>query len=498
MEPRKPFLQLAVFALIAGLLWPSPSHAYRMMYKTASNKASSVPCNNQNGFEHWPSSQGTIYWYYNPAGQGAGKESEIRAALKTWTDATESDHVLQLAGTMNDPFSINDNKNTISWGDTSSSSLCNTTPCHAITVVRLSSQHVLSDVDIVLNQLLDWRTDGQSDACANTGAGTKVDTQGIITHELGHSLGLGHPAPNETSYPYATMGLPSCSKEARDLHSDDRAGLQCSTRRYPFNPSYEGSFDGYAGFSCTQISGWAWNANKSNDPVYVNILDGSTVHAVVLADQYRADLVTAGKGNGRHGFVAPLPDWFKDGTWHTLRTQFSGTGGELTGSPKQIICGVNLFPTSMDPDDPALSTGGVPYEVGTQFESSVAGYITHIGYYFQGGEGAAGAHTVRLWSDTGAPLASASIDPPAIFGQIGWSYALLPNKVPIQSGVRYRASVNTIAYQSKSSCGTPTSLQNPYVSEPLKAWRGFWRQGSGVFPNTSSCSNFFVSVKFEM
>ena len=139
------------------------------------------------------------------------------------------------------------------------------------------------------------------------------------------------------------MGGSSCSLAGRSLNSDDLAGLQCATNRYPVNPSYEGFLDGYAGFNCSQISGWAWNADWPNESVYVNILDGSTLQAVVHANFYRADLFSAGKGNGIHGFVTGVPQAFKNGQWHTVRARFSGTGGELTLSPR------NETPTQAPP-----------------------------------------------------------------------------------------------------------------------------------------------------
>jgi len=501
MNSRKPLLRLAVFALVAGVLWSSPSRAYKMLRLSSTNTATYVACNYTQGFAHWPWNQGTISWYHNTAGAGAGKASIIQAAIDNWTGAPESDHVLSYAGTTSAGYNLNDNQNTMVWASTAGGDLCGTKACHAITTVRYTtSQQVIQEVDIVYNQQMDWRTDGTFDSTCSDGVtnpdGTPrlnvaLDTLAIVTHELGHSLGLGHSTDST-----ATMGDASCKVEGRSLNMDDRAGLNCTRHRYPLNPSYEGVFDGSPVFNCSQVSGWAWNSNHGGDPVYVNILDGSTLKGVVAASQFRGDLLN--KGNGFHGFTFTLPSGFRDGQWHSVSARFSGgTEAELTSSPKPLICGVELFPGSMDPDDPPLSTGGLPYEVATQFESTHAGYVTHIGYYFSPQEGAAGSHTVHLWSDTGQHLASAPINPPVILGQIGWSYASI-GKIAIQPGVRYRASVNTIAYQSKSSCGTPTSLQNPYVSGPLKAWQGFWKQGSGVFPTTSSCSNFFVSVRFEM
>jgi hypothetical protein len=490
MNPGKPLLRLAALILLAAILGATPSHAYRML----SNYSTWVACNNLNGFQHWPSTQGTISWYLNPAGAGAGagKATAIQAALSTWTTASESDYVLSYAGTTSNGYSSNDNQNTMIWGG--ADALCGSTACHAITILRYSAQQVIAEADIVFNELLDWRTDGTYDpTCGNMlnsdgshRVGVAVDTQGIATHELGHTLGLGHPAPSDPSYNDATMGLAACTTAGRTLHSDDRAALQCATNRYPLSPAYDGVFDGYAGFNCTQVSGWAWNADWPNDPVYVEIRDGSTLKSVVAADQYRADLFAAGKGDGEHGFLYTVPTAFKNGQWHAIHAQLSGTGGELTSSPRNLICNVPLFPDSLHATQ-NLSTGGLPYEVATQFSSSVSGKILQLGYRFPPGE--SGSRTIRLWSDTGTQLASATISPVSA----DFDYVSI-TPVAIQAGVLYRVSVTTFNEQSKTPCGLSPALTNG----SLTAHKGFWKQGVGVFPDTGSCSNFFVSVVFSM
>jgi asparagine synthase (glutamine-hydrolysing) len=99
---------------------------------------------------------------------------------------------------------------------------------------------------------------------------------------------------------------------------------------------YEGTHDGA---DCNMISGWAWDMNRPDTPIYVDIYDGSTLLATLKADEFRQDLVYAGKGNGRHAFNFVVPLWLKDGKPHSILVRVSGTDFDLSSTPRQIVCG---------------------------------------------------------------------------------------------------------------------------------------------------------------
>ncbi|MDR6880410.1 hypothetical protein J2X61_002157, partial [Bacillus sp. 3255] len=85
------------------------------------------------------------------------------------------------------------------------------------------------------------------------------------------------------------------------------------------------------------IAGWAWQPSRPNDAIDVHIYINGQIKAVVKANQYRSDLVTAGKGNGYHGFSYQI-DWsgYAPGTYQVVAYAVDGSGNNpsLGGSPK--------------------------------------------------------------------------------------------------------------------------------------------------------------------
>ena len=99
----------------------------------------------------------------------------------------------------------------------------------------------------------------------------------------------------------------------------------------------------YGGFhdaaDCNVVAGWAWNANEPNNPVNIDIYDGVTPVATISANVFRPDLVTAGIGNGYHGFIYNVDKLLKNGQPHSIRVRFAGTTIDLANTPKSITCG---------------------------------------------------------------------------------------------------------------------------------------------------------------
>lgn len=91
-------------------------------------------------------------------------------------------------------------------------------------------------------------------------------------------------------------------------------------------------------------AGWAFDPDRPETPVELEIVDNGEVIARISADRLREGLAEAGIGNGRHSFEfqfrAPLAN-----IRHLIRIRGAGGGPELTDS------GVVLEPVDRDPAD---------------------------------------------------------------------------------------------------------------------------------------------------
>jgi len=116
-----------------------------------------------------------------------------------------------------------------------------------------------------------------------------------------------------------------------DLHNSPLT-INCSGNPPP-------AFDGFHdGASCNQQTGWAWDANRPNTVISVDIYSDNVLIATIPADQFRQDLLDAGKGNGFHAFFFDTPMSLKDGQTHTISIGFHGTDLALHNTFKTINC----------------------------------------------------------------------------------------------------------------------------------------------------------------
>ncbi|WP_171062833.1 putative Ig domain-containing protein [Larkinella sp. C7] len=143
-------------------------------------------------------------------------------------------------------------------------------------------------------------------------------------------------------------------------------------------PTVTGSFDGFIyGADCATFRGWAWDRNKPNTVLSIDILDGANVIATLMADQFRQDLVNAGKGNGKHAFIWSIPEILKDGLPHNLSARVTGNSFVLKDSPKALICQGNAGPggnRSPQPPTPTVLITPVVAQVGVPFSGTLVAF----------------------------------------------------------------------------------------------------------------------------
>lgn len=131
-------------------------------------------------------------------------------------------------------------------------------------------------------------------------------------------------------------------------------------------PTTTGNFDGFVyGVDCETFRGWAWNRDKVNTVISVDILDGATVIATLPAGDFRQDLLNAGKGNGKHAFSFPIPANLKDGQPHLLTARVASSSFMLKNPPKALTCQGSGGPINQSPVVP--TTTPLSATIGTAF-----------------------------------------------------------------------------------------------------------------------------------
>ncbi|MCF0063854.1 T9SS C-terminal target domain-containing protein, partial [Dyadobacter sp. LJ419] len=106
------------------------------------------------------------------------------------------------------------------------------------------------------------------------------------------------------------------------------------------NCAYEGSLEIA---DCNTLKGWAMDRNKPDSAFTLELLEGTTVRATVVANLYREDLKNAGTGTGNYGFEIPVPNSLKTGKPVQLSIRVKGTTYILPGSIKTITCGAPQY-----------------------------------------------------------------------------------------------------------------------------------------------------------
>ena len=203
---------------------------------------------------------------------------------------------------------------------------------------------------------------------------------------------------------------------------------------------------------------------------------------------------TANVGTNSSSYTTPATVLADSGAQYSVVV--SNSLGSVTSSVATLTVtvantGVTIF-TTQTPALPNQSDGaGVNYELGTSFQSSIAGQITGLRFWKDSSE--TGAHTGRIWSAGGTLLASVSF---ANETASGWQEQALASPLAIASGTVYTVSVNTGGtYYVATNAGLASAVVNGPLSTVVGN-NGVY--GSpGQFPTqTYQASNYFRDVRF--
>jgi hypothetical protein len=83
---------------------------------------------------------------------------------------------------------------------------------------RSDGTNRITDADIVTNTRFAWTSAGEPDGCSS-----EYYIEGVMVHEVGHVIGLGHSnVSGATMYP----SVSACNNNPASIENDDKAGVQ--------------------------------------------------------------------------------------------------------------------------------------------------------------------------------------------------------------------------------------------------------------------------------
>ena len=202
-------------------------------------------------------------------------------------------------------------------------------------------------------------------------------------------------------------------------------------------------------------------------------------------------------GASSAGFVATAtmepPD---GGTTEAASLNAALNGASQSAAFTLILCPCSVWPSTAVPVNPA-TTSKQGIEVGMQFTSSVAGYVTGVRFYK--GTTNTGTHVGNLWSATGTNLGKVTFtnETPS-----GWQIAYFASPVAITANTTYVISYHTTSGHNAADNGYFTNaVSNPplgALTDGQNGPNGVYKSGSSGFPTAGgSATNYWVDAIFN-
>jgi predicted Zn-dependent protease len=156
----------------------------------------------------WAGGTATVRVYTGPnssINDGDGGVSAVVGAIKAWGSVVNSASTSQQSVRGQAPATITLNNN---------GKICNGS-CLAATLTGYYTGNTIYDADVYTNTRYKYTSSGENDGCSG-----EYDMDGIMVHEVGHVIGIGHSSvAGATMYP----SVSSCNYNNRTLEADDLA-----------------------------------------------------------------------------------------------------------------------------------------------------------------------------------------------------------------------------------------------------------------------------------
>jgi hypothetical protein len=135
---------------------------------------------------------------------GSGGVAAVVSSIKAWgIISSASTSLPAVRGTAPATIMLNDNGH-----------IC-TGSCLAATLTGYYTGNIITDADIYTNQRFSYTSSKETDGCSG-----EYDIDGIMVHEVGHVIGIGHSnVAGATMYP----SVSACNIGNRTLEADDTA-----------------------------------------------------------------------------------------------------------------------------------------------------------------------------------------------------------------------------------------------------------------------------------
>ena len=249
-----------------------------------------------------------------------------------------------------------------------------------------------------------------------------------------------------------------------------------------------------------------WQSATLGTPV--NLTAGASYTVSYLAPQGRYSLTSAyfstskvsgtltapatSNGRYRYGSSGAVPTLTYNATNYFVDVVFTpGSTSTPTPTPTPTAGSSTIFGTETPTVAAAADTASV--ELGVSFTPTVAGTVTAIRFYK--GTSNTGVHVGRLWSATGANLATVTF---ANESASGWQSAQLSTPVTLAAGTSY--VVSYFAPQGRYSVTSgyfSTAKSSGPLTVPITGNGRYLYASSGGFPSQSyKSSNYFVDITF--